>query len=133
MPLLVYDARCDRADRSDETFCRKNMGSKESWARVIGGALIVACSAQEPWLLATPNSLLPVPERRWSEGPDEGRDGTVPSRSSRPRVVRSLTQIDLTLLGLVLAISGVLTALTGLFGFCPACAMAGRKSLEDPR
>jgi hypothetical protein len=23
---------------------RKNMGSKESWARVIGGALIVACS-----------------------------------------------------------------------------------------
>jgi hypothetical protein len=23
---------------------RKNMGSKESWARMIGGALIVACS-----------------------------------------------------------------------------------------
>ena len=66
----------------------KNMGSKESWARVIGGALIVACS---------------------------------------------LTQIGLTLLGLVLAISGVLTALTGLIGFCPACAMAGRKSLEGPR
>jgi RNA polymerase sigma factor (sigma-70 family) len=64
-------------------FYRKNMGSKESWARVIGGALIVACS---------------------------------------------LTQIGLTLLGLVLAISGVLTALTGLIGFCPACAMAGRRS-----
>lgn len=69
-------------------FYRKNMSSKESWARVIGGALIVACS---------------------------------------------LTQIGLTLLGLVLAISGVLTALTGLVGFCPACAMAGRKSLEGLR
>ncbi len=29
--------------------------------------------------------------------------------------------------------SGVLTALTGLMGFCPACAMAGRKALEGPR
>ena len=43
------------------------------------------------------------------------------------------TQIGLTLLGVVLALSGVLTALTGLTGFCPACAMAGRKSLEGPR
>ena len=67
---------------------RKNMGSKESVVRVIGGALIVACS---------------------------------------------LTQIGLTLLGLVLATSGVLTTLTGLICFCPACAMAGRKSLEGPR
>jgi hypothetical protein len=67
---------------------RKNVGSKESWARVIGGALIVACA---------------------------------------------LTQIGPTLLGLVLAASGVFTALTGLVGFCPACAMAGRKQLEDPR
>jgi hypothetical protein len=41
-------------------------------------------------------------------------------------------QIGLTLPGLVLAISGVLTALTGLIGFCPGCAMAGRKSLEGP-
>ena len=67
---------------------RKNMGAQESWVRVIGGALIVACS---------------------------------------------LTQIGPTPLGSVLAISGVLTALTGLIGFCPACAMAGRKSLEGPR
>ena len=66
---------------------RKNMGSKESWARVIGGALIVACS---------------------------------------------FTQIGPTLLGLVLAASGVFTALTGLIGFCPACAIAGRKPLEGP-
>ena len=67
---------------------RKNVGSKESWARVIGGALILACS---------------------------------------------LTQIGLTPFGLVISISGALTALTGLIGFCPACAMAGRKSLEGPR
>ena len=67
---------------------RKNLGTRESWARVIGGALIVACS---------------------------------------------LTQIGLTLLGLVLAVSGVFTALTGLIGFCPACAMTGRKLLEGPR
>jgi hypothetical protein len=31
---LVYDARCDRADRGDEMFYRKNMGSKESWALI---------------------------------------------------------------------------------------------------
>ena len=68
-------------------FYRKNMGSKESWARVIGGALIVACA---------------------------------------------LTLIGLTPLGAVLAASGMLTAVTGLIGFCPACAMAGRKSLEGP-
>lgn len=67
---------------------RKNMGSRERWVRVIGGALIVACS---------------------------------------------LTQIGPTLLGLVLATAGVLTALTGLIGFCLACAMAGRKPLEGPR
>ena len=67
---------------------RKNMGSKEGWARVIVGALLVACS---------------------------------------------LTQIGLTPLWLVLAASGMFTALTGMFGFCPACAMAGRKSLEGPQ
>ncbi len=66
---------------------RKNMGSRESWARVVGGGLIVACA---------------------------------------------LAQIGLTPLGLVLAASGLFTALTGLIGFCPACAMAGRKSLEGP-
>ena len=39
----------------------------------------------------------------------------------------------LRVLALVLAASGVFTALTGLFGFCPACAIAGRKALESPR
>lgn len=47
-------------------------------------------------------------------------------------VACSLAQIGLSPLGFVLAISGVLTVLTGLIGFCPACAMAGRKSLEGP-
>lgn len=64
---------------------RKNVGSKESVARVLGGVLIVACA---------------------------------------------LVQIGTTPLGLVLAASGVVTAVTGLFGYCPACAMAGRKPAE---
>ena len=69
-------------------FYRKNMGSKESWARIVGGVLIVACS---------------------------------------------LTQIGVTPLGLGLAASGAFTVLTGLFGFCPACSLAGRKPLEGPQ
>ncbi|MES2512221.1 MAG: DUF2892 domain-containing protein [Pseudomonadota bacterium] len=69
-------------------FYRKNVGSRERWGRLLGGALIVACS---------------------------------------------LTQIGFNPLGLVLAVSGVFTALTGLIGFCPACAMAGRKPVEGPR
>lgn len=35
-------------------------------------------------------------------------------------------------LGLVLAGSGVMTIATGVFGFCPACALAGRKLHEAP-
>ncbi len=38
----------------------------------------------------------------------------------------------MTTLGLLLAGAGVFTALTGLVGFCPACALAGRKPLEGP-
>jgi hypothetical protein len=34
--------------------------------------------------------------------------------------------------GYLVAGVGVATMLTGLFGYCPACAMAGRK-LEQPR
>ena len=36
---------------------RKNVGSKESWARVIGGALIVACSLTQIGLPAGRKSL----------------------------------------------------------------------------
>jgi len=32
-----------------------------------------------------------------------------------------------TLLGTVFLISGVMSALTGFFGFCPMCAFAGRR------
>jgi hypothetical protein len=63
-------------------FYRKNVGAKERWARLLGGALIVACS---------------------------------------------LTQLGFTPLGVALAFSGVLTVITGLFGYCPACALAGRE------
>jgi hypothetical protein len=67
---------------------RKNMGGKERVARLMGGALIVACA---------------------------------------------LTQIGFTPLGLVLAGSGVVAALTAVFGFCPACAMVGRRPVEERR
>lgn len=67
---------------------RKNMGTKERAARLLGGALIVGCA---------------------------------------------LTQVGFTPLGLVLAASGVVAALTAVFGFCPACAMVGRRPIEDQR
>ena len=47
-------------------------------------------------------------------------------------VAVSLTQLGFTPLGLVLAASGVCGALTGLIGFCPACALVGRKPVEGP-
>jgi hypothetical protein len=71
----------------NEMLYRKNVGSREGWARVLGGALVAACS---------------------------------------------LMLIGLTPLGWALAASGAGTALTGLVGFCPACAIAGRKPLEGP-
>ena len=42
----------------------------------------------------------------------------------------SLAWLGATPLGLVLAASGAGLALTGLFGYCPACAMVGRKPVE---
>ena len=36
-------------------------------------------------------------------------------------------------LGGGLIAAGVLTVLTGMFGFCPACAAIGRKPVEEPR
>ncbi|KQW44678.1 hypothetical protein ASD88_18060 [Pelomonas sp. Root662] len=67
---------------------RNNVGTKERWARGIGGALIVACA---------------------------------------------LMQLGLTPLGVGLAVSGVLAALSGLLGFCPACAMVGRRLPDERR
>ena len=48
----------------------------------------------------------------------------LPARVNYPLVATTLI--------VVLAIGGVLAAVTGLAGFCPACAMAGRKPLEGP-
>jgi hypothetical protein len=67
---------------------RKNMGTTERVARLLGGALIVGCA---------------------------------------------LTQVGFNPLGFVLAASGVVAALTAVFGFCPACAMVGRRPVEDHR
>jgi hypothetical protein len=33
----------------------------------------------------------------------------------------------------ILALSGIGFALTGVFGFCPACAMVGRRLAKDPQ
>jgi len=65
---------------------RRNVGVAERWVRVLGGALVAACS---------------------------------------------LSQVGLTPLGIALAAGGVLAAITGLAGYCPACAMAGRRPIED--
>ncbi len=35
--------------------------------------------------------------------------------------------------GWLLAGAGAMTVVTGLFGFCPACAMAGRKLPGEPK
>ena len=37
-----------------------------------------------------------------------------------------------TLLGHAVAASGVMSALSGLFGFCPACWMIGRSPVRQP-
>jgi hypothetical protein len=67
---------------------RRNLGSKEQWARSLGGVLIA---------------------------------------------LGSLTQLGTTPLGWALAAGGVVTVVTGIFGFCPACAIAGRKPLDPAR
>jgi hypothetical protein len=33
----------------------------------------------------------------------------------------------------IVALSGIGFALTGVFGFCPACAMVGRRLAKDPQ
>ena len=48
-------------------------------------------------------------------------------------VVGGLALLGMTPLGLLVAGAGVMSAATGLVGFCPACALVGRKPLEGPR
>ncbi len=47
-------------------------------------------------------------------------------------VAFALLQHGFTPPALPLALAGVLTGLTGLVGFCPACALVGRKPVEGP-
>ena len=47
-------------------------------------------------------------------------------------VVGSLTLLGTTPLGLIAAASGLGFALTGLVGFCPACALVGRRPVDGP-
>ena len=56
------------------------------------------------------------PKERWARGV-----------SGALMVACGLFVLGVTPLGLLTAGAGVATVLTGLFGFCPACAMVGRK------
>jgi hypothetical protein len=59
---------------------------------------------------------------------------------SKERIVRTVGGVIMILcgavalrlspLGLLLGGAGVVTIVTGLVGFCPACAMVGRKPVE---
>jgi hypothetical protein len=69
-------------------FYRKNVGRKERWGRLFGGASVTACS---------------------------------------------LALIGLTPLGIGLAATGAFAGLTGVLGYCPACAMAGRKPAGEQK
>jgi len=65
---------------------RKNVGSKERIARVVGGCLMILC-------------------------------GVIGLHASP--------------LGLVVAATGAVSMVTGIIRFCPACAIAGRKSSDN--
>jgi hypothetical protein len=67
-------------------FNRRNVGSKERVARVIGGCLMILCG---------------------------------------------LVGLQASPLGLAIAGVGVVSMVTGVIRYCPACAMAGRKSIDS--
>lgn len=62
------------------------------------------------------------PKERWARG----LTGAV-------MVACGLLGLGATPLGLLVACAGVVTVVTGLVGFCPACAMVGRKPPGTPR
>lgn len=64
---------------------KKNVAGPERWARVIAGALMVACG---------------------------------------------LIGLQASLLGVLVACVGVVSVATALVGYCPACALAGRKPIS---
>lgn len=43
-------------------------------------------------------------------------------------ILCGLAGLKATLLGLLVAGAGAMTILTGMFGYCPACAMVGKKT-----
>jgi hypothetical protein len=45
----------------------------------------------------------------------------------------AVLQAGLTPLGIGLALAGMVAVLTGMVGFCPACAMVGRRPVDGPR
>ena len=69
-------------------FYQKNLPAWERTARLVAGALMIACGLVAP-----------------------GVHGTA--------------------VGYIIAATGAATLLTGFVGFCPACAMAGRKSISS--
>lgn len=46
-------------------------------------------------------------------------------------VLCGLVGLQASPLGLLVAVAGVVSTATGLFGFCPACAMVGRKPVDS--
>jgi len=46
-------------------------------------------------------------------------------------VLCGLVGLQASPLGLLVAAAGVVSTVTGLFGFCPACAMVGRKPVDS--
>ena len=47
-------------------------------------------------------------------------------------VIGALALLGTTPLGLLVAGTGVVSVATGLVGFCPACAMVGRRPVAGP-
>lgn len=45
-------------------------------------------------------------------------------------VVCGMVALQASPLGLLLSAAGVVTLVTGLFGYCPACAVAGREPIK---
>ncbi len=46
-------------------------------------------------------------------------------------IVCGLVGLGASSLGVLFAVAGAVTMLTGVVGFCPACAMIGRKPLDQ--
>jgi hypothetical protein len=61
-------------------------------------------------------------QERWARG-----------LSGAAMVACGLVGLGFTPLGLLVACAGVVTVVTGLVGFCPACAMVGRKLHQSSR